>query len=144
MPEAWDGAATGVLMLPAGRLVRGRGVGGPLPPGPVPEFGVHLLGRRPAAQPWESRWVAWPDFRLPRDPDDLRSALRDVLARAGRERVEVACRGARPDGYRAGVPAVLDGLPADRAVAYVRAHYRSRAVETPGQRALVARFVPGP
>jgi protein-tyrosine phosphatase len=132
-------------MLPSGRLVRGRGVGGPLPPGPVPEFGVHLLGRRPAAQPWESRWVAWPDFRLPRDPDDLRSALRDVLARAGRERVEVACRGGQGrTGTALACLAVLDGLPVDRAVAYVRAHHRSRAVETPGQRALVARFVPGP
>ena len=36
--------------------------------------------------------------------------------------------------------AVLDGVPNDRAVAYVREHYAPRAVETPWQRRFVARF----
>ncbi|SDY05456.1 Protein-tyrosine phosphatase [Modestobacter sp. DSM 44400] len=129
---AWDAAAAGVLTLPSGRLVRGRGVGSPLPAGPEPEFGVYLLGRRPAVQPWESRWVTWPDFRLPWDPGDLWAALADVLGRADSQRVEVACRGGHGrTGTALACLAVLDGLAADRAVAYVRDHYRSRAVETP-------------
>jgi protein-tyrosine phosphatase len=145
VPDSWDADATGVLTLPSGRLVRGRGLGAPLPAGPMPEFGVYLLGRCPTTQPWESRWVAWPDFRLPRDPADLRSALREVLERAGRQRVEVACRGGSGrTGTALACLAVLDGVPADRAVAYVREHYRSRAVETRGQRTFVARFDPGP
>jgi hypothetical protein len=37
-------------------------------------------------------------------------------------------------------PAVLDGMPNRRAVAYVREHYRPRAVETPGQRRFPNRF----
>jgi hypothetical protein len=138
---AWGAAAPGVLVLPSGRLVRGRGLAQPVPPGPVPQFGVYLLGRRPAPAPWDSRWVHWPDFRLPRDPEDLRAALAELLERAGRQRVEVACRGGTGrTGTALACLAVLDGLPADRAVGYVREHYRSRAVETRGQRAFVGRF----
>jgi protein-tyrosine phosphatase len=36
--------------------------------------------------------------------------------------------------------AVLDGVPAQEAVAYVREYYSPRAVETPGQEAYVRRF----
>lgn len=128
-------------MLPSGRLVRGRGLGADLPAGPLPDFGVYLLARRPPAQQWESHWVAWPDFRLPRDPGDLRAALIAVLERAGSQRVEVACRGGTGrTGTALACLSVLDGVPADRAVAFVRSHYRPRAVETPAQRAFVARF----
>jgi len=35
---------------------------------------------------------------------------------------------------------VLDGVPADAAVAFVREHYDARAVETRWQRRYVARF----
>jgi hypothetical protein len=38
------------------------------------------------------------------------------------------------------VPAVLDGVPADEAVDFVRQRYRARAVETRAQAAFVARF----
>lgn len=143
----WDTAEPGVLLLPSGRVVRGRGLGRPLPAGPLPQFAVHLLARPPAPQPWESRWVDWPDFRLPRDPADLRAALLAVWERAADERVELACRGGTGrTGTALACLSVLDGIPADRAVSYVRAHYRPRAVETPGQRAFVARFpgVSGP
>jgi protein-tyrosine phosphatase len=139
--DAWDPGAAGVMVLPSGRLVRGRGLSRPLPAGPLPQFGVYLLGRQPAGQPWESRWVAWPDFRLPRDPAELRTALREVLERAGGQRVEVACQGGSGrTGTALACLAVLDGLPADQAVAYVRERYRPRAVETPGQRRFVAAF----
>ena len=37
----------GVLRLPSGRLVRGRGLSRPLPEGPAPAFGLYLLGRDP-------------------------------------------------------------------------------------------------
>ncbi len=36
--------------------------------------------------------------------------------------------------------AVLDGLPADEAVAYIREHYDRRAVDTPWQRRYVTHF----
>jgi protein-tyrosine phosphatase len=138
---AWNPGAPGVLTLPSGRLVRGRGLSRPLPDGPLPQFGVYLLGRRPAPEPWESRWLRWPDFRLPADPAALAATLREALARAGTERVEFACAGGQGrTGTALACLAVLDGVPNAEAVAYVRAHYRPQAVETPGQRRFVTRF----
>jgi hypothetical protein len=140
MSGRWDTATEGLLALPSGRAVRGRGVGRPLPAGPTPEFGLYLLARRPAVV-WESRWVRWPDFRLPADPADLRDALGEVWRRAATQRVEVACRGGTGrTGTALACLAVLDGVPAEDAVAYVREHYRPHAVETRAQRALVSRF----
>jgi hypothetical protein len=90
--ELWDPTAAGVLALPSGRLVRGRALRRPLPAGPTPVFAVHLLGRTPPAVPWESRWLRWPDFRLPTDrgtPDS------NEVWSAPPPNGEVACGGAR-------------------------------------------------
>jgi hypothetical protein len=38
---------------------------------------------------------------------------------------------------------VLDGVPAEQAVAFVRKHYVNRAVETPWQHRYVTRFPSG-
>src|SRR6185312_12665725 len=57
--ETWDRSAPGILCLPSGRLARGRVLSRPLPDGPVPAFGVYLLGRRPPAVPWDSCWLKW-------------------------------------------------------------------------------------
>ena len=87
--------------------------------------------------------MRWPDFRLPASPSDLRAALGEALERSAAERVEVACGGgAGRTGTALACLAVLDGVPADGAVAFVRRHYRSRAVETPWQARFVARSVP--
>ena len=132
---------TGVLCLPSGRLVRGRGLRRPVPDGALPEFGLYLLGKPPARMPWDTRWLRWPDFRLPADQDDARDALGDTWCRAEDERVEVACSGGRGrTGTAFACLAVLDGVPAGEAVSFVRAHYDTRAVETPWQRRYVMRF----
>jgi hypothetical protein len=137
----WDPGAPGVLTLPSGRLVRGRGLARPLPEGPEPEFALYLLGRTPPAVAWEARWLRWPDFGLPSDRAATAEALREAWTRAGDERVEVACAGGQGrTGTALACLAVLDGVPADEAVDYVRAHYLPRAVETPWQRRFVARF----
>jgi hypothetical protein len=139
----WDPGNPGVVELPSGRLVRGRALSQPLPAGPEPSFGLYLLGSAPPDQPWASRWVRWPDFRLPRDPADARAALEEAWARSGTERVEIACSGGTGrTGTALACLAVLDGIPPDRAVAWVRAHYRPRAVETPGQARFVRSFTP--
>jgi protein-tyrosine phosphatase len=130
-----------VLRLPSGRLLRGRGLRRPLPEGPAPRFGVYLLGKEPAPLPWEHVWLRWPDFRLPSDHARARDVLRDAWSRAEDERVEIACGGGRGrTGTALACIAVLDGVPAAEAVAYVRAKYDRRAVETPWQRRYVARF----
>jgi protein-tyrosine phosphatase len=137
--EPWDPAGDGVLRLPSGRLVRGRALRKPLPPGPSPTFGVYL-GAEPPAVDWQWRWVPWPDFRLPRDGPAARDVLRDAWVRAATDRVEIACGGGRGrTGTALAYLAVLDGVPPGNAVGYVREHYHPRAVETYWQR----RFVTG-
>ncbi|MER7315196.1 MULTISPECIES: protein-tyrosine phosphatase family protein [Streptomyces] len=141
MGETWDRADPGVLRLPSGRLVRGRGLRYPLPDGPAPTYAVHLLGRRPPAVEWEARWLRWPDFRLPSDRPAARRTLDEAWARSAHERVEVACGGGRGrTGTALACLAVLDGVPAEHAVAYVRRNYHPKAVETPWQRRFVLRF----
>ena len=131
----------GVLLLPSGRRVRGRGLRAAVPVGPEPQFALHLLGSAPPPATWPSRWLHWPDFRLPVDRDDARAALVEAWERAADERVEVACGGGRGrTGTALACLAVLDGVPAGEAMAYVRAHYDPRAVETPWQRRYVRRF----
>ncbi|MFE1167222.1 protein phosphatase [Nocardiopsis sp. NPDC058789] len=141
MSEAWNPEAPGVLRLPSGRLVRGRGLGYPLPQGPTPGFGVYLLEHEPPAFTWPGRWVRWPDFGLPADDADALAGFREALERADGERVELACLGGRGrTGTALSCLAVLDGVPAEEAVAHVREHYSSHAVETPEQEAYVRAF----
>lgn len=136
---------TGVLELPSGRLIRGRGLGKPMPDGPSPEFGLYLLGSEPPDYEWETGWVQWRDFGLPSDPVAAREAFHEAWRRAERERVEVACMGGSGrTGTALACIAVLDGVPAADAVRYVREHYCARAVETPWQRRFVARFQVSP
>jgi hypothetical protein len=141
MNRSWDATAPGILRLPSGRLLRGRGLRRPLREDSLPEFAVYLLGDRPPPVPWDARWVRWPDFRLPSDRRDTQDALREAWRRAEAERVEVACGGGRGrTGTALACIAVLDGVPAREAVAFVREYYDPRAVETPWQRRYVSRF----
>ncbi|WP_327729769.1 protein phosphatase [Streptomyces sp. NBC_00487] len=141
VPGPWDPADAGVLRLPSGRLVRGRGLRRPLPDGPVPTYAVYLLGKEPPEVPWESRWLRWPDFRLPGHRAEAARVLRDAWERAADDRVELACGGGRGrTGTALACLAVLDGVPPEEAVAYVRRHYDRHAVETPWQRRYVRRF----
>jgi hypothetical protein len=143
--ELWNESDAGVLRLPSGRLVRGRGLRRPLEPGaPVPTHGVYLLGKQPPEVPWESGWIRWPDFRLPSDRAAARAVLADAWERAAGERVEIACGGGRGrTGTALACLAILDGVPGEQAVAYVRRHYDRHAVETPWQRRYVRRFGQG-
>ena len=137
----WRPGEAGVMALPSGRLVRGRGLREPMPSGHPPTFGVYLLGAAPPEFGWPGRWVRWPDFRLPADPAYAVEVLREAWRRAEGERVEIACGGGRGrTGTALACLAVLDGVPADDAVRFVRARYHQRAVETPWQKRFVRRF----
>ncbi|MFC0526223.1 protein-tyrosine phosphatase family protein [Phytohabitans kaempferiae] len=135
---SWEVGEPGVVRLPSGRIVRGRGLRRPLPPGPSPTFGVYLLGRPPPPVSWASRWIRWPDFWLPSDRAKARATLREAWERAADERVEVACGGGRGrTGTALACIAVLDGVPPEEAVAWIRARYDRHAVETPWQKRFV-------
>jgi hypothetical protein len=139
--QAWDPAGAGVLLLPSGRLVRGRGLRRPLPAGPAPTFGVYLLGTPPPAVGWETRWVRWRDFWLPSDRTSARRILGEAWQRAAADRVEIACWGGRGrTGTALACLAILDGVPPGEAVAFVRRRYHPRAVETPWQKRYVRSF----
>jgi protein-tyrosine phosphatase len=142
MIHTWDPTLPGVLRLPSGRLIRGRGLRHPLSAGPQPTFAIYLLGHQPPTVDWENRWIKWRDFWLPSDYTTTADALREAWTRAEFERVEIACGGGfGRTGTALACLAVIDGVPNDQAVAYVRQHYAPRAVETPWQRRYVSRFI---
>lgn len=128
-------AGPGVVDLPDGRRVRGRGLRHAAPGGADPDLGVYLAAHDPGPFDWDHRWVRWPDFRVPTSTADAVAALREAYERAAEERVEIACRGGvgRTGTALAGI-AVLAGIPPAEAVAWVRRVYHRRAAETPGQR----------
>lgn len=131
---AWE-AGDGVVRFPDGRCVRARGLRASSVGGLAPEFGVYLTGRDPRIADWHYRWVRWRDFRLPEETDDAVDALREAHRRAATERVEIACGGGvGRTGTALSVLALMSGVPAGEAVAWVREHYHRRAVETRGQR----------
>jgi len=141
-----DPALLGALQFPEGTWVRGRSLRRGLPPGPRPDLGLYLAARRrrptPFAPSWDAAWIAWPDFGTPADDQEAADAIVAAFerARAG-ERVEVACGGgAGRTGTVLTCMAMLAGVAPERALRWVRTHYRARAVETPGQRRWVERF----
>jgi protein-tyrosine phosphatase len=139
--DPWDPEAAGVLRLPSGRLIRGRGLRQRIPDGPAPEFAVYLLGSSPPPVAWEHRWLRWPDFWLPADQSDALNTLQEAWRRSGYERVEIACWGGHGrTGTALAIIAVMDGVPPGQAVSFVREHYGRRAVETPWQRWYVRRI----
>ncbi len=140
-PMTWP-PGPGVVELPDGARLRGRGLRRDVPAGPPPDWSLVLLGKAPAGIPWPHRWLRWPDFWLPSDDRDARSAFEEAhrLAVEGR-RVEVVCGGGRGrTGTALACIAQLGGVPAEEATAWVRRHYQRRAVETPWQRRYVRGF----
>jgi protein-tyrosine phosphatase len=143
MPDRLSGS----LELPDGAVIRGRGLRNPVPEGQLPEYGLYLLSprlraRHEASLTWPHDWLDWPDFGLPRQRDAAIAAIRALHQRtlAG-ERVEAACKGGvGRTGTVLSCLAILAGVPSTEAVQWIRAHYSSRAVETPWQRRWVEAF----
>jgi len=134
----------GAVRLPDGAWVRGRGLRNPAPGGPAPRFGLYLGGARLRAAntfDWPHKWIDWPDFWLPRDTAAAVDRIRDLHRRAGAgELVEVACGGGiGRTGTVVASLAVLAGVPVGESVAWARANYHRRAVETPWQRRWISR-----
>lgn len=148
--DARDGPAgtplLGALRFPEGTRVRGRSLRRGLPAGPRPDLGLYLAARpgrgARGVTAWDAVWLAWPDFGTPADDEQAVAAIVSAFerARAG-ERVEVACGGGTGrTGTVLTCMAMLAGVAPERALPWVRTHYRARAVETPGQRRWTARF----
>ncbi|MDQ6721824.1 MAG: protein phosphatase [Candidatus Dormibacteraeota bacterium] len=129
-----------IVTLPSGARVRGRRLA------EIPDERADFLlalaeGPMP---PWPHRRIVWPDFWVPRDQLDALDGLNEALrrARAG-EVVEVACRRGRGrTGTALAALAVLDGMPPEEAVGWVRQQYDPKAVDTPWQAWWVRRLSP--
>ncbi|MFB4304528.1 protein-tyrosine phosphatase family protein [Actinomadura sp. GTD37] len=141
---------TGAIRLPDGGWIRGRGLRRPLPDGPPPDVGLYLgsarLRRRHEPDlRWDAAWLDWPDFLLPRDPDEAVRRIRALHERArSGAAAEVACGGGvGRTGTVIACLAVLSGVDPSGAVAWAREHHHPRAAETPWQRRWVAHFPPG-
>ena len=106
--------------------------------GDPPAFGLYLDDRWDP--PWPHARIDWPDFGVPDDRAALQDALRELHARAkAGERVELGCWGGHGrTGTALACLAVLAGVPPEEAVAWVRAAYCAKAVETEEQAAFVA------
>lgn len=102
-----------------------------------PDYGLYLDIRW--QPPWSHEHLTWPDFGVPSDNGLVIATLRSLMARArAGEHVELGCLGGHGrTGSALAILAVLSGLPADGAVAWVRANYCSKAVETPEQEGFV-------
>ena len=105
------------------------------------DFGLYMDKRW--APEWPAELIEWQDFGLPRDDAAARAQIRGAFARArAGERVEVGCLGGLGrTGTVLACMATLAGVPADEAVAWVRANYDVRAVETPEQEEWVRAFM---
>jgi hypothetical protein len=121
----------GLVALPSGVLVRGRRLRDDVSPA---DFTL-VLAKGPVPG-WPYRRIAWPDFWIPTDREDALDALHEAHRRAhAGERVEVACAGGiGRTGTALAALAIVDGLPPERAVSWVRREYHHRAVETVWQR----------
>ena len=104
------------------------------------DFGLYMDDRW--APTWPADLIEWEDFGVPADPERAAEQIEDAFARArAGGRVEIGCyMGRGRTGTVLACMAVLAGLPARDAVAWVRANYRPEAVETPEQEEWVSWF----
>jgi hypothetical protein len=107
---------------------------------PDRDFGLYMDARW--APTWEAELIDWPDFGLPSSPEHAAQQIRAAFQRAqAGECVEIGCDGGfGRTGTVLACMAILAGVPADDAVAWVRANDDPRAVETPDQEAWVRWF----
>jgi len=111
---------------------------------PDRDFGLYM---DPSWAPtWEAELIEWPDFGLPSNPERAAEQIRAAFERAqSGQRVEIGCAGGLGrTGTALACMAILAGVPAEEAVAWVRDNYDSRAVETSDQVAWVSWFANSP
>ena len=106
----------------------------------APDYGFYLDPRW--QPPWAHDHLRWPDFGVPANTDALTEALGGLLERArADEVVEIGCLGGHGrTGTALACLAIMTGLPAPEAVAWVRSNYCPSAVESAEQEALIARI----
>jgi hypothetical protein len=107
---------------------------------PQRSFGLYLDARWQPS--WPAELIEWPDFGVPEDAESAAGKIEAAFTRArGGELVEVGCVGGTGrTGTVLACMAVLAGVSARQAVAWVRGAYRAGAVETVEQEQWVLWF----
>jgi hypothetical protein len=129
-----------IVTFPDGSRVRASSIADRRADDPGRSFGLYLDSR------WQPTWPAdlieWEDFGLPADAVSAARMIESAFERARRgELVEVGCLGGiGRTGTVLACMAVLSGILREDAVAWVRASYDDRAVETREQEDWVGWF----
>jgi hypothetical protein len=132
------------VTLPDGTRIRASSILDRVEHDPTRDFGLYL---DPCWEPtWSSDMIDWPDHGAPTDDARAAAQIRDAFLRAGNgETVEIGCiAGIGRTGTVLACMAVLTGLDASSSIAWVRANYRPRAVETAVQERWVSWFAATP
>ena len=128
------------ITFPDGTTVRASGLVERRADDPTRDFGLYMDDSwRPT---WAAELIGWADFGVPAAPERAADQIARAYERA-REgaRVEIGCVGGLGrTGTVLACMAVLAGVAAADAVAWVRRNYDRRAVETPAQEGWVAWF----
>lgn len=128
------------VRFPDGTHVRASGVAMRLEQAGWREHGLYCDAAW--APDWPAELIDWPDFGIPTDAITAAGQIERAFQRArSGVHVEVGCIGGRGrTGTVLACMAVLAGVPAPDAVAWVRANYDPHAVETREQEAWVGWF----
>jgi len=128
------------VTFPDGTVVRASSIAERVEHDPSRAFGLYLDARW--APTWSADVIDWPDFGVPADPERAASQIERAFARArSGELVEIGCLGGLGrTGTVLACFAVLAGVEASDAVAWVKRAYRPEAVENAAQADWVAWF----
>jgi len=126
-------AVTVDVILPGGATVRASSIADRRANDPTRTFGLYMdAAWRPT---WPAEIIDWQDLGVPARPEEAAQQIESASARAALGQVvEIGCLGGLGrTGTVLACMAVLAGVPAKDAVAWVRRSYDVRAVETDAQ-----------
>lgn len=144
----WD-LDKGVVEFPSGQRVRGRSWNQPI--SEYADVSAVLTTASPEAfaarhavgMGREIVYISWPDNRLPQRPQRAIEQLSQLLGRAASERVEITCGGGvGRTGTALAMLAVISGMDAADAIAFVQQHYNPESVSSHAQRGFLMDMEP--
>ncbi|MDY5589852.1 MAG: protein-tyrosine phosphatase family protein [Arcanobacterium sp.] len=145
---AWD-LGEGVVEFPSGRRIRGRSWNQP-----ISEYAdvsavlttaspEEFAARHAVGMGRELVYISWPDYRIPRRPQQAIEQLAELLERASSERVEITCGGGvGRTGTALAMMAIIDGMKASDAIDLVQTQYNPESATSHAQRGFLMDMEP--